>query len=34
MTLSLIAAFLGTALLVLTPLCLPLPRKRRKTIGE
>ncbi len=28
MTLSLMIAFLGTAFLVLLPLCLPLPRRR------
>lgn len=28
MTLSLLLAFLGTALLVLVPLCLPMPRRR------
>ncbi len=28
MTLSLLLAFLGTACLVLVPLCLPMPRRR------
>lgn len=30
MTLSLLIAFLGTATLVLVPLCLPLPRRRSR----
>lgn len=34
MTLSLMLAFLGTVLLVLIPLCLPLPRKRFRLIAD
>ena len=34
MTLSLLLAFLGTTVLVLAPLCLPLPRRRKALASD